>query len=70
MMQGLLARGHDVQPCVDFAAIPPKLTGAFIGSGGMAGSGDFGKAQIISRLPNGVYIAASDWRADGCAVGY
>jgi gamma-glutamyltranspeptidase / glutathione hydrolase len=69
IMQGLVARGHEVQPCVEFASIPPRLTGA-LGGGGLVGSGDFGKAQMIVRQPNGVYVGASDWRADGCAVGF
>lgn len=69
VMQGLVARGHDVQPCVEFAAIPPRLSGP-LGGGGLAMSGDFGKAQMIIRQRNGVYVGASDWRADGCAVGF
>jgi gamma-glutamyltranspeptidase/glutathione hydrolase len=69
-MQGLLARGHELYPCVEFAALPPHLTPGSLGSGALLRSGDFGKAQMIQRLDNGTYVAASDWRADGCAVGY
>jgi gamma-glutamyltranspeptidase/glutathione hydrolase len=32
--------------------------------------GGFGRGQIIQRLPDGVLVAASDQRADGCAVGF
>lgn len=69
-MQGLLARGHEVHPCVEFAALPPSLSPGALGTGALLRSGDFGKAQMIRRLDNGVYAAASDWRADGCAAGY
>lgn len=32
--------------------------------------GAFGKGQIIRRLANGTYVAGSEPRADGCAVGF
>jgi gamma-glutamyltranspeptidase / glutathione hydrolase len=32
--------------------------------------GAFGKGQIIWRLDNGAYVAGSEPRADGCAVGF
>ena len=32
--------------------------------------GSFGKGQIIRRLANGTYVAGSEPRADGCAVGF
>jgi gamma-glutamyltranspeptidase/glutathione hydrolase len=70
IMQGLLVRGHAVQPCLEFAAVPPRLGPAFLGRGGLIASGDFGRAQIIRREKNGVYVAASDWRGGGCAVAY
>jgi len=70
IMQGLLARGHQVRPCVEFAATPPQLRDGFIGSSALIASGDFGKAQMIRRGENGVYVAATDWRSDGCAVGF
>jgi gamma-glutamyltranspeptidase/glutathione hydrolase len=33
-------------------------------------SGGFGRGQIIWRLPDGGYMAGSDLRADGAAVGF
>ena len=33
-------------------------------------TGSFDKGQIIRRLANGAYVAGSDPRADGCAVGF
>jgi len=35
-----------------------------------AAAGGYGKGQIIRRLENGSYVAGSEPRADGCAVGF
>ncbi len=69
IMQGLVARGYEVRPCVEFASLPPRFSGS-LGSGGLIGIGDFGRAQMIRREADGAYVAASDWRAGGCAAGY
>jgi gamma-glutamyltranspeptidase/glutathione hydrolase len=69
VMQGLVALGHEVRPCVEFAALPPRFSGS-LGSGGVVGIGDFGRAQMIRRQEDGVYVVASDWRGGGCAAGY
>jgi gamma-glutamyltranspeptidase/glutathione hydrolase len=69
IMQGLVVRGHEVRPCVEFAALPPRFSGS-LGSGGLVGIGDFGRAQMIRREDDGAYVAATDWRAGGCAAGY
>ena len=34
-----------------------------------AGPTTFGRGQIVLRLPDGGYVAGSDWRADGASVG-
>jgi gamma-glutamyltranspeptidase/glutathione hydrolase len=36
----------------------------------LAEPGSFGRGQIIWRLPSGAYIAGSEPRCDGCAVGW
>jgi gamma-glutamyltranspeptidase/glutathione hydrolase len=50
VVQGLAARGHQIQLPTDRAV--------------------FGRGQIIWRLDDGAYVAASDLRADGAAVGW
>ncbi|MBX3214261.1 MAG: gamma-glutamyltransferase family protein [Labilithrix sp.] len=64
----LAARGHDltVSGPWDVANAVPRPTP----KGKYVAYGDFGKAQIICRRRDGTYVAGSESRADGCAVGY
>ncbi len=52
--RGLMARGHEVTV---------EQNGPVVNTG-------FGRGQIIRRLDNGTYVAGSEPRADGSAVGY
>jgi len=52
VIEGLLARGHDVRITTE--------TGSF----------GYGRGQIIQRQPGGSYVAGSEPRCDGCAVGW
>ncbi len=54
LIEGLRARGHNV--------VVADTESQFNGNGG--------RGQIIRRLPGGGYIAGSEPRADGAAVGY
>jgi gamma-glutamyltranspeptidase/glutathione hydrolase len=65
---GLAARGHVLTRSGrwDVATAAPRRTPA----GKFVAYGDFGKAQLISRRRDGTYVAGSESRADGCAVGY
>jgi len=66
--QGLAARGHLLtwsEPW-DVATTSIRRTPA----GKFAMYGDFGKAQVICRRRDGTYVAGSEPRADGYAVGY
>jgi len=66
--QGLEARGHLLtwsEPW-DVATTSIRRTPA----GKLAMYGDFGKAQVICRRRDGTYVAGSEPRADGYAVGY
>ncbi|MFO8074657.1 MAG: gamma-glutamyltransferase family protein [Egibacteraceae bacterium] len=53
--EGLRHRGHDV------VVSPPGLSDASFG---------FGGAQLVERLPEGIWLAASDPRKEGGAVGF
>ncbi|MCW5837018.1 MAG: gamma-glutamyltransferase family protein [Labilithrix sp.] len=66
--RALGARGHDltVSGPWDVANAVPRPTP----KGKYVAYGDFGKAQIICRRRDGTYVAGSESRADGCAVGY
>lgn len=66
--QGLSARGHalSVSEAWDVATTGIRRTPG----GKLAMYGDFGKAQMICRRRDGTYVAGSEPRADGCAVGY
>ncbi len=68
VVKGLEARGHVLTHSGrwDVATAAPRRTPA----GKFVAYGDFGKAQIICRRSDGTYVAGSESRADGCAIGY
>lgn len=63
---------RDTQVSVEMSA-PQHVLSGLAARGHMLAvqhaGGGFGKGQIIRRLRNGVYVAGSEPRADGCAVG-
>jgi gamma-glutamyltranspeptidase/glutathione hydrolase len=64
-------RGKDIE--VEMAAAQHIISGLDARGHRVAVQGNvtgFGRGQIIWRLPNGAYVAGSEPRADGCAVGY
>jgi len=64
-------RGKDIE--VEMAAAQHIISGLDARGHRVAVQGavtGFGRGQIIWRLPNGAYVAGSEPRADGCAVGY
>ena len=73
MRRGLAGRGHEVQEPVSVGfgqgqirlKRPLTLENAKRSEGG-----NFGRGQIIWRLDEGVFIAGSDMRADGAALGW
>lgn len=55
-------------------SIPPHVVNGLAARGHLAALTErgvtFGKGQIIRRLESGVYVAGSEPRCDGCAVGF
>ncbi|MFN8459224.1 MAG: gamma-glutamyltransferase family protein [Anaerolineae bacterium] len=70
---GLMERGHQIQaPSTQrgFGYGPLELEPPLAKPAIQAEGGGFGRGQIIWRLAEGVFIAGSDMRADGCAAGW
>jgi gamma-glutamyltranspeptidase/glutathione hydrolase len=66
--QALEARGHLVTWSEPWAVATASIRRTPAGK--LAMYGDFGKAQMICRRRDGTYVAGSEPRADGYAVGY